>query len=182
MDIGIITGWIQLAIWIVGTVLFLGRLIVRRCRGEAVIPKWIGTILSSNVLFGGIIVVGLAASIVTQYLSYAYNHQTYLDDVTISAYRDGAVLKLVKEQTFENESVPLDGYNYDHCTFVNSCLLYDGGPYQLQSATFKDHWKVCVKDEPLKNYAALQTALRMYRTGVKHSSKSVMKDTLKTAN
>jgi len=46
-------------------------------------------------------------------------------------------MKVVKDQTFENESVPLDGSINDRCVFVNSCRLYDGGPYQLQNTTFK---------------------------------------------
>jgi hypothetical protein len=122
-----------------------------------------------------IISLGLVLSIVTQYLTYTYDHQTLIEDVTISAYQEGAQMKVIKDQTFENESVPLDGYIYDHCTFVNACLLYDGGPYQLQSATFKDHWKICVKEQPLKNYAELQRALRLFRRGVKHAEKSVLK-------
>ena len=44
--------------------------------------------------------------------------------------------------------------------FINSCLIYYGGPYQLQNVTFKKHWTICVKDpSALSNYSSLLYAL-----------------------
>jgi hypothetical protein len=174
MDIGTLTGWIQLAMWIIGALLFAARLL----RGEAQLPGWLSKHLSSNGILGTVIGLGLALSATTIYLDYARDHEKLLQDVTISAYPEGSgqqTLQLVSGQTFENENIPLDGHVYDHCTFTNVCLLYDGGAYQLQHATFKDHWKICVKEPQLKNYSSLEFALHLMRANRKQTQKSVLK-------
>src|SRR5205823_2005234 len=103
-----------------------------------------------------------------------------IDDVTISAYPVGEgtkqTLEVVTEKTFENVSVPLDGYVYDRCMFVNVCLVYAGGAYQLQHASFKEHWSVCTKEPPLKNLGDLQAALSLFRPNVKRTHKSIVTD------
>jgi hypothetical protein len=58
--------------------------------------------------------------------------------------------------------------------FVNVCMLYDGGTYQLQHVTFKDHWKVCVKEVALKNYMELEKAMHLLKPGAKSTNKSVL--------
>jgi hypothetical protein len=78
--------------------------------------------------------------------------------VTISAAESpsNATLTVISNETFDdNSNVPLDGYVYRDCTFVNSCLMYDGGAYRLENATFKGHRKICVRSPRLKNLAQL---------------------------
>jgi hypothetical protein len=124
-----------------------------------------------------VIGLGLVGSAGSIYINYTRDHEKILEDVTISAYPEGSTqtLQVVSGQTFENENIPLDGHVYDHCTFANVCLLYDGGAYQLQHVTFKDKWKVCVKEPALKNYMALVEAMHLTRPGTKQSRKSVLR-------
>lgn len=179
MDIPNIVSWIQLAIWIIGSFLFVLRLALRLAREEAQMPQQrLRKIFSSNTLIGIVIGLGLIGSAASIYLNYVRDHENVLEDVTIAAYPEGSTqqtLKVVSGQNFENENVPLDGYVYDHCTFTNVCLLYDGGAYQLQHATFKEHWKICVKEAPLKNYSSLAFAMHLMRSSTKQTQKTVMK-------
>src|SRR6266436_1349475 len=174
MDLSDVVNWGTILTWTVAVILYIGRLI----RGEAIMPKLLSNLLSSNLIIGFVIGLGLAGSIGSMYINYTRDHETLLGDVTISAYPEGSAqqtLQVVFGQTFESENVPLDGHVYDHCTFINVCLLYDGGPYQLQHSTFKDHWKICVKEPPLKNYSSLAFALHLNRPNVKQTQKTVIK-------
>ncbi len=83
--------------------------------------------------------------------------------ITISAYQPvyPNPMLVIKDQAFEDQDVPLDGYLYDHCTFTNVCFRYEGQAYQLQNATLKKGGQVCVQDQRLKNLMELQQALRL---------------------
>jgi hypothetical protein len=169
-----VVNWGTITGWVVAALLYAGRLL----RGEAMIPPWLSRILSSNLIIGVVIGLGLLGSAGSLYLNYAQNHERLLEDVTISAYPQGAAqqtLQVISGLTFENENIPLDGHVYDRCTFINVCLLYDGGAYELQHATFKDHWKICVKEPPLKNYSALSFALHLMRPKTAYAQKSVLR-------
>jgi len=111
------------------------------------------------------------------YLDHMRVHPGSLDDVTISAYPDGTnqgTLQVVTNQTFEDQTVPLDGHIYDHCTFINACLLYEGGPYQLQHVTFINKWRTCSTTPALKNYLSLMFAMHLTNPYVKETNKSLI--------
>ncbi len=171
MDISDIVNWGTLAIWFVSLALYILRL----ATGELTMHPLLKRILSSNVVLGVIIALGLTMSCITLYPKAARQFGWQSTTVTISAY-DANVnnpLKIVSGQTFEDADVPLDGYSYNDCTFINSCLLYKGGAYQLQNATFKSHWKVCVESGPLANYQALTFALDLAGSA-KRMSKTII--------
>ena len=173
MNVSDIVNWGTIGIWLVGFVLWIGRLL----RGEVTMHPWLEKLLSSNGLLGVVIFAGLLSTGGMVYQNYRENHLGKLEDVTVTAYPPpgtSQTMQVISGQTFENESLPLDGHVYDHCTFVNVCLLYDGGAYQLQHVTFKDHWKVCVKEPSLKNYDELEKAMHFIKPGVKSMQKSVL--------
>jgi len=97
--------------------------------------------------------------------------------ITISAYQPQypAPIQVVKDQKFEDQDIPLDGYDYDHVTFKNVCFLYDGGSYQLQSVTIQKPMHICVKDDRLKNYQALMRAFDFFDPRIDTTSRTVMK-------
>jgi hypothetical protein len=174
MDVSDVVNWGTILTWLAAIVLYIGQLI----RGETKLPKWLSHFLSSNLIMGFVVGLGFVGSVGSMYINYGRDHEKLLTDVIISAYPEGPAqqsLQVVSGQTFENENIPLDGHVYDHCTFVNVCLLYDGGPYQLQHATFKDHWKICVKELALKNYLSLALALHLTKPNVKQTQKTVIK-------
>jgi hypothetical protein len=174
MDIGDVVNWGTFAYWVFLALVWGGKI----WRGEATMHPLVKKMLASNVLMGALILVGVLGQGGTLYLDYTRNHVTSIDDLTISAYpiegRPTQPFQLVKDQTFENESVPLDWHVYDHCVFINSCLLYDGGPYQIQHSSFRSHSKVCVRVPELKNYSDLMDGMKMYRSDIKRGTKSVM--------
>lgn len=167
MDIGTIVAWLQAIVWLVAAGFFLARILT----GKVPMPKW----FSSNTVIGVIIALGLVASAISMYLNYRVFRPGSLTGITVSAYGpDPATLTVIQNETFENADIPLDGHSYNNVTFVNCCFLYDGGAYQLQNVTVKDHWRVCVKDERLKNQVTLLAALRLMSAGSYESSKSVV--------
>lgn len=144
-------------------------------------PDWLKAHLSSNKVMGAVVILGFIGSATSLYLNYQRDHPRLLEDVTISAYPEAGVSQtftVIANQTFEDQNIPLDGHAYDHCTFKNVCLLYDGGGYQLQHVTFKEHWKVCVKEAPLKNLTELQWALQIMRANATHTQKTVVKSSV----
>jgi hypothetical protein len=169
-----IVNWGTFVYWVFLAVVWL----VKIFRGKATVHPLLKKILASNVLMGVLVVVGMVGQGIALYVNYRGSHMVAIDDLSISAYPMESVpsqsLQVVKDQTFENESIPLDGHVYDHCTFINSCLLYDGGPYQIQHSNLRKHTRVCVRIPQLKNYSNLMDAMEMFRADVKHSSKSVM--------
>ncbi len=72
-----------------------------------------------------------------------------------------APMQIVSDAKFEDQDVPLDGYIYERCTFKNICFLYDGGAFGLHNSTVIDHWKLCVKDQRMKNQSTMLDALKL---------------------
>jgi hypothetical protein len=125
-----------------------------------------------------LLLVLVAGSLVSNAIGwYRSEHKPTELSVTISAYVPAypSPMRVVKDQAFENTDVPLDGYDYDHVTFTNVCFLYDGGAYELQNVTLKDNWRVCTKDERLKNYNALMDAFKMFGRNTVQSFHNVVK-------
>ncbi len=172
MDASLLASWIQLIVWAVGVLVWGWKHVT----GEVPMPAWIRAHLSFDKAMGAVVILGLLGSATSLYLNYQRDHPTILEDVTISAYLEGgnAPLAVIRDQTFENVDIPLDGHIYDHCTFINACLMYSGGAYQLQHATFKNHWRVCAAEPSLKNLLALQFALQQMRPITKFMKKTVV--------
>jgi hypothetical protein len=173
MDISDIVNYGTLTSWIVAFALWVGRLV----RREKPMPTWLRAALSSNVILAFVIFAGIVGMARCWYTLYERDHQTILEDVTVSAYPEAfetQTLKVMSRQTFDNENIPLDGYAYDHCTFINVCLIYNGGAYQLQHATFKDGWRVCTKAPALKNHTDLLFAMQLTRPNSTHTKKKAM--------
>jgi hypothetical protein len=156
MDMGTIVSWIQAIIWALTLILWVGRLL----RGETTMHPWIKGIFSSNGLLGTIVFFGLVMSGISLYFSYTCHARPKELTLNISAYDPPypAPMRVISDQKFENQDVPLDGYVYENCSFTNVCFMYDGGAYGLHNSTVKEHWKVCVADSRLKNYLALMDA------------------------
>jgi hypothetical protein len=116
MDVSDVVNWGTIVSWVVAFVLWMGRLL----RGEVSMPVWLDKVFSSNGLIGVVVIAGLLSTGGMMYRNYVMNHERILEDVTISAYPPPGVqqnLQVVSGQTFENDSIPLDGHIYDHCTF-----------------------------------------------------------------
>lgn len=48
-------------------------------------------------------------------------------------------MRIVRDQTFGNAAVPLDGTSYEACSFVECRLIYSGtGPVGLTNCNFRD--------------------------------------------
>jgi len=86
----------------------------------------------------------------------SYNKQL---TVSISSTSTPGTLDEIVGKTFEDADVPIDGHAFKNCIFINCCLLYDGGAYVLENTKFRKHWSVCVKNDDLKNFQSLATAL-----------------------
>jgi len=172
MDIGVIESWIQAAIWVFAFVLWVGRI----SRGEAKMHPWLKRLLSSNGLIGTVVCLGLLMSAISLYMSYTVNAVPKSLTLNISAYEPQypAPMRVISNQTFEDQEIQLDGFIYQGCTFTNVCFLYDGGPYGLQNSTVKSHWKVCEKEQRLKNHADLMDALKMFSPKIEHTKKTIV--------
>ncbi len=85
---------------------------------------------------------------------YESHHKPDKLVVTLSAYQPvyPSPMQVVKDQTFQDQDVPLDGFDYDHVTFKNVCFNYLGGSYELQSVTLLDNWKICTSDPRMRNF------------------------------
>ena len=46
-------------------------------------------------------------------------------------------LQHIRDRTFRNETVQLDGHHFSNCTFVNVTLSHNGGSYSWSNATFR---------------------------------------------
>jgi hypothetical protein len=169
MDISTVASWIQIVIWSLAFVLWIGRLL----RGEATLHPWLKKAFSSNGLIGTVVVLGLVMSGISLYV----NHKPSSLVLNISAYDPPypAPLRVVSGQTFEDQDIQLDGFIYENCTFKNVCFVYDGSAYGIHNSTIKGSWKVCVKENTLKNYLALLDATYAFAEHGKTTHKTVLK-------
>jgi hypothetical protein len=172
MDIGSFVSWIQAALWVIAAALWIARVV----RGEAKMQPWLKKLLSSNRLIGTVVLLGLIMSGISLYMSYAVNAFPKSLTLNTSAYEPqyAAPMRVISNQTFEDQEIQLDGFIYQGCTFTNVCFIYDGGAFGLQNSTVKNHWKVCEKEQRLKNYANLLEALRMFSSKIEHTKKTII--------
>jgi hypothetical protein len=100
--------------------------------------------------------------------AYYYSKRPATNDQTLTVSISSAEapvdypnMSVIVHETFEdNSSIPLDGHIYKDCTFKNSCLMYDGGAYRLENATFEGSRKICVRTPRLKNLVQLQADIK----------------------
>lgn len=111
MDISSLVNWLQLGLWVVAAVIYISRLPFVKKR----IPKW--GVFSSNKAIGVIIVFGLIATGISFYLNYRERPWEY---------RRGENLIEVRNRTYKNEKVVLDGHRYQDCVFENVTFVYNG--------------------------------------------------------
>jgi hypothetical protein len=170
MDMGNIVAWIQAGIWISALVLWLGRVL----RGDSGMPGWIRRAGSSNKLIGAVVVLGLVMSGISLYVSYTVNAIPKPLMLNVSAYDPPypAPMRVISDRTFEDQDVPLDGFIYQRCTFVNVCFLFDGGAYGLQDSAVKNHWKVCAKDQRIRNCFDLMDAMKLLSPKLERAQKT----------
>jgi hypothetical protein len=115
MDIGTLVSWLQFVWWIVVGIGYLIKLSKR----EATMPSW----LSSNKVWGAAVVIGLVVSSLSLYLNYRKGGIENFQPMATLAASD---LVQIKNKHFLNESVDVDGKNFENCTFDNAKLIYHG--------------------------------------------------------
>jgi hypothetical protein len=172
MDIATIESWIQAIIWTIAFLLWIGRV----ARGEVAMHPVLKRIFSSNGLIGTVVMLGLIMSGISLYFSY---HVAAIPEeliINISTYEPpySAPMRVISNQKFEDQDIPLDGMVYQRCTFTNVCFLYDGGAYSLENSTVKKHWKVCVRDKRLENYSDLMRVLKEFNPRIKSTTKTTI--------
>lgn len=72
MDLSDVVNYGTVASWVFGAILFIGRIIESRKRGEPMTPAWLPKALASNVVLGLIITLGLVGSLTQAYLYYKH--------------------------------------------------------------------------------------------------------------
>lgn len=113
---------------------------------------------------------------ISLYISYTLAAIPKELTVNLSRYEPPytAPMRVVSDQTFEDQDVPLDGLIYQRCTFTNVCFLYDGGAFGIENSTVKKKWKVCVKDKRIQNYSDLVFELKEFNPRIERSKKTVI--------
>ena len=133
---------------------------------------------SRNPAASALIVIALIAGVVMlNPLVRLSDNEELILTVSNAAYNPNgsSTLKVIASEEFKDQMIPLDGYFYQNTTFTNVCFKYGGGPYALQNVTLKQHWRVCVKERRLKNYAELMGALHLMRPGVTKDQREEIK-------
>ena len=80
----------------------------------------------------------------------------------VSAFRQDFPFKQIRQTTFKDQTVSLDGNEYVDCTFINVTFKFDGqAPFQLTNDHFENHSKFGISsDDPaVKATIQLVTAL-----------------------
>jgi hypothetical protein len=68
----------------------------------------------------------------------------------------GPILPVVKDKTFENERVLLDGFTYEGCTFLRCRLVYSGGSVHTPGSKFSPGCTVELWDAAARTASLLQ--------------------------
>jgi hypothetical protein len=73
----------------------------------------------------------------------------------------------VKDKTFINEKVELDGHEFQDCTFENVSFEFDGiAPFSLEHCNFIGTWKMATSNVQFGALAVLMRELKMTNTNV----------------
>jgi hypothetical protein len=110
----------------------------------------------------------LAPYVLGRYLPHSVRNIFTPMTVTIAADLplSNTALTVLRGKTFEGGDTPLDGHVYENCKFTaNACLIYNGGPYRLESVTFETPPRLCVGTQELRNYGELENALGLIKEG-----------------
>lgn len=120
MDIGTIVSWIQLAIWVVGLVILVMRIV----SGKTQVPRWVKRLGASNVLLACFIISGLVFSAVQLYRQA--NYQCFNPADLDASKLDLRSLERIEKKQYSNETVEVDGKYFEDCTFENVTFLFHG--------------------------------------------------------
>jgi len=112
MDIGTAVAWIQLIIWVIALVGYFAK------KKKEGVPM---PLLPSKVM-GVIVVLGFLLSGFSLYMSYSNTR------IGVKEWEEqiNSSLEPVRDKTFTNEQVELDGKEFDDCTFRSPTLIYRG--------------------------------------------------------
>lgn len=134
MEIGNIVSWIQLGVWVLAVVYWIARIMTGKTQMHPLVKKT----LSSNLLMGIIVILGLGLSVMSLYLNRRQiQPQPAQTQSAVPDWSKYIPTKIVSGQTFRNETVVLDYIEYDDCTFYNVTLEYDGAtPIRLSDNSF----------------------------------------------
>lgn len=147
MDIGTVVSWIQLGMWLLATVLFIGRLV----RGEVKMSPRLKNIASSNLLIGVVILLGIVGSGASLYVNYTRNH--FVDVSDIDPHKD---LEFVERKTFINETIEVDGKYFQHCVFRNVHFVFHGRKtFGLEDNGFAETIAISTDDPKLSAFGEL---------------------------
>jgi len=90
--------------------------------------------IKSNLIIIILLLVGFAISSITLY--YTFNEP--VNKTVFQKFDESKKFVSVRNKSFVNETVPLDGYSYHNCKFTNVKLLYNGTAYyELADNTFE---------------------------------------------
>lgn len=142
MDVGTIVAWIQLAIWITVGIgyLFKGR--GGTAMPKPILPfKWLEILLIIGFLFSGF-------SLYTSYHNAPLTEKEWMNLTK--------TLEQVRNRSFTNQEIELDGKDIRDCTIINATLIYRGKkPFVLDHDNFGGTLAVKITDGPQQNGFAL---------------------------
>lgn len=88
------------------------------------------------------------------------------DPERIESWTDTPPTKIT-DARFEDQSVPLDGFAYDRCTFVRCTFVYKGEkPFTLTNFKVLENWNVEAASPSLHHFSRLLSALKLVRKDV----------------
>jgi hypothetical protein len=172
MDVGTVVAWVQITFWALAGIAWLFKWKYRGARLHPVLWRF----LSSNRLLGVLILLGAVFSAWTLWhqMDWHWGRREMIVNLSAMIPGQNSTLKIISDQTFSDDMVPLDGYAYRDVTLVNSCFTYDGGPFILENVKLQDHWYICVKNPDLNNYNQLMRTLGMFRPNLKWKTHTVL--------
>ncbi len=78
-----------------------------------------------------------------------------------SFYEDDPHYTTVRNHTFRNETVELDGKRFENCAFENATILFHGrAPTEMIDPTFTGSLQITTDDPAIKNFMGLSELLR----------------------
>jgi hypothetical protein len=144
-------GWMEggsrmgyaIALAVIGLLITVYSVVAHHQPNMPKLPVWIGLLFITWGALG--------------YDFYDRHHSPFSSDLN---------LQRVHDRTFENEEVPLDGFDYEYCTFKHVTLKYNGtAPFSMGNNTFSGPPTVKT-DNPAVQFAwAIDIALGMMPPG-----------------
>lgn len=148
MDISTIVSSIQVVIWLVALILWIGRI----TRGEANMHPWMAKALSSNGLIGIVVALGLAMSAITIWEIHTRTGRF--------KHIAAAEMEHVEEKPFTNESLELDGKYFFKDKFDNTRIVFRGAKeFAMQGNDFFSQTFFHTDNSQAETYAGMIVSL-----------------------